>query len=189
MWRWMLATLAAGALQAAVIRGVVVEHQTGKPLARALVVIQPVAGTQAPTQTVRTNSYGAFEFQGLAGGAYLVTASRRAFAPAQYGQKRWKGSGAPIVLEETASTMLELRLQHFGSISGVILDENDVGLPEHDVVGYRTARPPQLVSKAKTDDRGAYRIWGLEPGLYLVRTLAKQYEDGGYLPTFSKEAM
>ena len=189
MRMFCVAILTAVILQAAVIRGVVVEHQTGKPLARALVVLQPVAGTQASTQSARTNSYGAFEFLGLSGGAYLVTASRRSFAPSQYGQKRWKGSGVPVVLEETASTVLDIRLQRFGSIAGTILDENEVGLPEHDVVVYRYSRPPQLASKGRTDDRGMYRIWGLEPGLYLVRSLGKQYEDGGYLPTFSKEAM
>jgi len=149
MRKWWLAALAAGALQAAVVRGVVVEHQTGKPLARTLVVLQPVAGTQGATQSARSNTYGAFEFQALAGGAYLVSASRRSFAPAQYGQKRWKGSGIPVVLEEAGSTTLNIRLQRFGSIAGTVMDENDVGLPEHDVVVYRYARPPQLVTKGE----------------------------------------
>src|SRR5207244_6100070 len=72
-------------------------------------------------------------------------------------------------------------------IAGVVGDENDVGLHDHDVVAYRNTRPPQLIARAKTDDRGMYRIWGLEPGVYLVRTLAKKHDEAGYLPTFAKQ--
>jgi hypothetical protein len=183
----LLLALTAGILQAANIRGTVVEHQSGKVLARALVVVTPVQGTPGPTISVRTNSYGAFETPTIPAGAYLVSVSRRSFAPALYGQKRWKAPGIPVVLEEAQSTSLNIRMPRFGSVTGVILDENDVGLPEHDVVIYRNTRPPQLVTRVKTDDRGMYRIAGLEPGRYLVRTVGKEYEEGGYLPTFYKE--
>jgi hypothetical protein len=56
------------------------------------------------------------------------------------------------------------------------------------VVIYRNTRPLQLVTRVRTDNRGMYRIAGLEPGRYLVRTVGQQYEEGGYLPTFPKEA-
>ncbi len=187
MPKWLFLALAAGALRAAVIRGVVVEHQTGRPLARTLVTVQPVAGTAGVPVSVRTNVYGAFEFPPLAAGAYLVTASRRSFAPLQYGQKRWKAAGVPVVLEAAGSAVLSLRLQRFGSIAGAVVDENEVGLPEHEVIAYRNTRPPQLAARATTDDRGVYRLWGLEPGSYLVRTAAKKAQDDSYLPTFARE--
>ncbi|HMC58766.1 MAG TPA: carboxypeptidase regulatory-like domain-containing protein, partial [Candidatus Solibacter sp.] len=133
-------------------------------LARALVVVTPIQGSAGPTVGIRTNVYGAFETPALPAGAYLVSVSRRSFAPAQYGQKRWKAPGVPVFLEEAQSTFLNIRLPRFGSVTGTILDENEVGLPEHDVVIYRTTRPPQLVTRVKTDDRGMYRIAGLEPG-------------------------
>jgi hypothetical protein len=136
---------------------------------------------------VRTDAHGAFEIGPLAAGAYLVLASRRAFAPTQYGQKQWKSAGTPVVLEENAATFLTIRLQRFGAISGTVLDENDVGLQEHDVVAYRNTRPPTLAARGKTDDRGVYRIGGLEPGQYLIRTVGKRYDEGDYLPTFSRE--
>jgi len=187
MRQLVLLALTAGALQAATIRGTVVEHQTGKVLARALVVVTPVQGSAGPAVSIRTNTYGAFETPPLPAGAYLVSVSRRSFAPAQYGQKRWKAPGVPVFLEEAQATFLNIRLPRSGSVTGMILDENDVGLPEHDVVIYRNTRPPQLVTRVKTDDRGIYRIAGLEPGRYVVRTVGKQYEEGGYLPTFHKE--
>jgi hypothetical protein len=188
MPKWLLLAMAQCALHAAVIRGVVMEHQTGRPLARVLVVASPVTGTPGASQSVRTNANGAFEFPPMVAGAYLVSASKRGFAPAQYGQKQYRAAGIPLVVENDATPFLNLRLQHFGAITGVIVDENEVGMPEHDVVAYRKTRPPKLAGKAITDDRGVYRIWGLEPGSYVVRTLAKKFDDGGYLPTFSREA-
>ena len=188
MSKWLLLLLAAGTLHSAAIRGVVVENQTGRPLARTLVTIQPTAGTAGAPQSVRTNAYGAFEFPRVAPGAWLVTASRRAFAPQQYGQKRWKSAGVPIVVDETAAATVNLRLPRFGSIGGAVVDENDVGLPELEVLAYRNTRPPELAAHAVTDDRGMYRLWGLEPGSYLVRTAAKKGDDDSYLPTFAREA-
>ena len=82
---------------------------------------------------------------------------------------------------------VSIRLPRFGAIVGTVLDENDVGMPEHEVVAYLNMRPPQIVTRAKTDDRGMFRLYGLDPGSYLVRSVWKQYEEGGYLPTFAKE--
>lgn len=187
MTKFWLTLLAAATLHAALIHGLVVENQTGRPLARAVVTVEPVAGTPGTTQSVRTDGLGAFEFPPLPGGAYLVTASRRAFGTVQYGQKRWQSAGVPVTVEQAGAAALRIRLPRLGAVTGALLDENDVGLPDHDVAAYRVARPPQLITRVKTDDRGIYRIGGLEPGKYLIRTLAKQYEEGGYVPTFFRE--
>src|SRR4051812_12032805 len=108
---FLLALLVASATPAAVVRGLVVEHQTGHPLARALVVVQPIAGGGGTTQSVRSDPNGAFEFASMPGGAYLVIPSRRSFAPTQYGQKQWRGAGVPVVLEDNATTFLTIRMQ------------------------------------------------------------------------------
>jgi hypothetical protein len=179
--------MAQALAHAATLRGAVVDNQSGRPLARSLVVIQPVAGTAGTVQSTRTNSYGAFEFPPLPAGGYLLSASRRGFAPVKYGQKRWKGSGIPVVLADTTVAILSIRLPRFGSISGTVSDETDVGMPGIPVAIYRNTRPPVLVTKAETDDRGAYRAGGLEPGSYLVRTLAAQDMDASWVPTFSPE--
>ena len=187
MGKCLLLALGAASLHAASIQGTVVENQTGKPLARALIVLEPVAGTAAESTRIRTNQYGAFQFAGLAEGSYLITASRRGFAAVQYGQKRWKAAGMPIHVGQNGPGPINIALPRLGAITGVVADENDVGLPEHDVVAYRAARPLELAGRGRTDDRGRYRISSLEPGRYLVRSVAKQYEDGGYLPTFYRE--
>lgn len=174
--------------QAAVIRGSVVEHTTGKPLSRTTVAVQPIAGTAGNAVSKRTDKLGGFEFQGLAGGAYVVTFSRAGFAQAEYGQKEWNSAGYPIFLEEPAAAFLQVRLRRQGAISGTVLDDEDIGLPDHEVALYRNTRPPEFLTRAKTDDRGVYRFGGLMPGSYLVRTVGKHYDEGDYVPTFHRES-
>ena len=189
MRKWLAAVFAAGAMHAAVIRGVVVENQTGRPLLRAVVTLKPMPGTTAETLTARTNTSGIFEFPPVPGGAYLVSAARRNFYTILYGQKDWRSAGAPVVVDQDSSTFLSIRLPKLGVITGRVVDENDVGLPNHDVVAYRSTRPPQLSAKVTADERGVYRFFDLVPGTYLVKTVAREYDEGSYLPTFSKDTL
>ncbi len=188
MRKYLILAMAAGVLHAAEIKGTVVENQTGHPVARATVVSEPVAGSAGKTASGRTNANGFFQFISLPAGTYLVSATRVGLATVHYGQKRWKSAGLPIILAEDDTFAIDLRLPRFGAIEGTVLDENDVGLPEHDVLAYRNTRPPQFAARATADDRGVFRISGLEPGTYLVRTAGKQYDDASYLPMFSRES-
>ncbi|HXA49793.1 MAG TPA: carboxypeptidase-like regulatory domain-containing protein [Candidatus Acidoferrum sp.] len=176
-------------LRGAILRGYAVEHSTGKALARTRVAIEPLPGTSGATLSVFTNSSGIFEFLNLPAGAYLVNAARRGFAPVHYGQKRWNAPGTPVVLEQDQAVAISIRLPRYGGITGYVVDENDVGMSEHEVLAYRNTRPPKVVAKFPTDDRGWFRIWGLDPGTYLVRTAGRKYEDGDYLPTFFRETL
>lgn len=184
----LVLALSAGGLQAAVILGDVVENQSGRPLARTLVVAQAVKGTGAKDASMFTTVYGTFKFPALPGGVYLLSASRRGFVTTQYGQKTFRGAGTPVVVEENATVALRLRLPRFGAISGAVLDENEVGIPDFEVAVFRNTRPPQYVAQAKSDERGVYRIGSLAPGHYLVRSLPRQAGDEGYVPTYSRKA-
>ncbi len=186
---WILLALWPTILGAAVIRGNVVENQTGKPLARAVVTLQPVQGTASGAETKRTDSNGVFEFSPLGAGAYVVRVSKPGFVPMESGQKRWNSVGTPIALTADSSAIVTIRLPRYGAITGTVVDENDVGLVQHRVTAYLDSQPPLLVTSAISDDRGAYRLSGLEPGAYLVRTAAAQNEGLPYLPTFSKETL
>src|SRR5580704_4377770 len=170
----LLLALVPGLLNAAIIRGTVVENQTGRPLARALVILQPVTGTATPQQSMRTDIRGSFQFPPLPAGSYVLTASSTGFGTFQYGQKRWNSMGVPVTLAADDAPLLTIRLPRMGAIVGTILDENDVGLPEYEVVAYRNTRPPQIATRATSDDRGVFRLFDLEPGSYLVRAVAMQ---------------
>jgi hypothetical protein len=167
----------------------VVEHQTGKYLARATIVVQPIAGTPGTTVSMRTSISGVFEFSSLAAGWYTVRVTRLGFMPVEYGQKRWNSAGMPMQLTDNTPTFVPFRMPRWSAISGTVVDENEIGLPDHDVVVYRNTRPPVEAARAKSDERGAYRVSGLDPGTYLVRTAGAQYEEGAYLPTFGRESI
>ena len=174
-------------LHAGVIRGVVVENFTSKPLARAEVILQPIGGTPGGGATHRADAHGGFVFDSLAEGQYLVKASRYGFMPAEYGQKRWNSAGTPVALEGDGSLFLNIRLLRYSAISGTVVDENEEGLSGHEVVAYRNSKPPEVMAHATADERGVYRLHGLTPGIYVVRTIGDQSNEGSYLPTFAKE--
>ena len=137
---------------------------------------------------MRASSLGGFEFDSLAAGSYVLKASRKGFLPVEYGQKRWNSAGMPVVVREAETAFLNLRLPRFSAITGTVVDENNIGLPEHEVAAYRLRTPPELVRTVKANERGEYRVYGLEPGSYVVRTIGKHYDEGAYLPTYGREA-
>lgn len=184
---WILPVLLAGSLHAAVIRGTVVENQTGRALSRANVILEPVPGSTGTRMIGHTDRFGFFEFAGEPAGMYLLQASRIAFVTAQYGQKRWNSSGMPVVLTESETQFVTIRMLRFGAITGTVIDENDVGMPDFEVAAYLNTIPPQFVAKATSDDHGMYRIYGLLPGNYVVRTVGKQVDEVGYKPTYGHE--
>jgi len=181
------AVLLSVAAQGAVIRGVVVEKQTGYLLSHAVVTLQSLSAQGQSDHSVRTSESGQFEFGNLALGAYLLTASRRGFLPAQYGQKRWNSAGTPIVIDHDAVTQLRFSLLRYGAITGIVRDSNEAGIPDQGVAAYAATQPPQLMVRAKSDDRGVYRLGGLTPGTYLVRTTGDIDDDIAYVPTFSRQ--
>ncbi len=180
--------IAATASHAAVVRGTVVENFTGKLLSGAVVVLEAMPGTPGGVRTFRSSRLGAFEFE-VAEGAYVLKASRRGFMPIEHGQKRWNSAGRPLIVEEATAAYITLRLPRFSAVNGTVVDENEIGLPGQEVAVYKATQPPEYIRDAPADDRGVYRVGGLTPGKYFVRTVGKQYEDGSYLPTFSREAV
>lgn len=177
---WLACALAA---RAAVIEGTVLERQTGRALARARVLLMPISAGGAQT-SVFTDTRGGFYIQAVAG-AYVLNVDRRGYAPAYYGQKTWNSPGTPIVVESESRFTANLQLSRLGAILGQVLDENGVGLPDFQVFAYRDTKPLQLAAQSVTDDRGVFRIAGLSPGRYRVRSGPKELPDGaGMLPAF-----
>ena len=177
------------ALPGAVIRGTIFENRSGKPLSRVLLTLQPVAGTSGTAASLHSDRFGGFSFQSLVPGTYVLKATRRGFLPLDYGQKLWNSSGQPIILTDDSPQFLNLRMLRFGGITDTVFDENDVGQVNHEVVAYRKTEPPVLVARTYCDDHGVYRIGGLEPGIYLVRTTGLEDEGRPYVPTYTKETL
>jgi hypothetical protein len=180
---------AAAALQAAVIRGSVVENMTGKPLLRTQVTLQPVPGTAGAPGSTLTGRFGEFEFGGLPAGSYIIKVSRIGFVPIEYGQRQWNAAGQAIVLEAPATTFLNLRMQRWGGIAGTVRDDHEVGMEGFAVTVFRDTEPPQRVTSVITDDQGQYRVGSLVPGRYLVRSASRDEDGTGYMPTFAPDAV
>jgi Carboxypeptidase regulatory-like domain len=178
--------------RAGVIKGVVLEQASGRPLARSVVRLQPVPGPgnhAVPLQT-RAGPSGSFEFPAVPEGLYLIVATRDYYFPAGFGQRRPNGQGTPVAMNTESSVFAELRMRRMGVVTGRVLDENDIGMPDVAVVAYRARFPLHAVGRGISDDRGVYRIFNLEPGKYWVRNVAHTLDDGsGRLPTFGSEAM
>ena len=183
----LLLSLSAVSAQAGLIHGIVVERLTGYSLEHATVTLQSLPLGGSATQTARTREAGQFEFDGLPAGAYLIRATRRGFMPMQYGQKRWNSAGVAVIVDKDSTMSLQLQLSRYGAITGTVRDPNEAGIPDQDVAAYTSTQPPRFVMRAKSDDRGVFRIGGLEPGAYLVRTTGNKDEDRDYIPTFSRQ--
>jgi hypothetical protein len=162
---------------AGIIRGVVVDSQTDEPLPRAVVDLSRMSGGSQPTAT-QTDAEGRFEFRDLPPGRYLLSASRTPYLRITYGHRGADSRGTPIeVAVDGVVDRIRLAMQPGGVISGRVYDEFG-----HPAVGirvqplqyrYNNGRrelmlAPTVGFMGSTDDRGAFRIWGLRPGQYFV---------------------
>jgi hypothetical protein len=162
----------------AAITGTVTEPATNRPVAGAVVTLEE----RRPGSTVRVRSYvqvttpkGRFAFLDLpAADTYFITSSRPGLLDGGYGRPDPRGPSAPIALKD-GEWLADMRvtMSRPGSISGTVVDER--GEP---LVGAHVRVLPQVLiagrtqwlagTVARTDDRGAYRIAGLGPGIYAV---------------------
>jgi hypothetical protein len=187
--KWPILVLCAASLPGAEIRGTTVTFDGGEPLSVTAVALRAIGGADATGVTTKTDRFGNFTFSSIGAGAYLITATRPGFVPARYGQKRWNSAGLPIVIQANDSTSISIRMHRYGAISGRALDENDVGILNHEVLAYPDKPSASVAARAKTDDYGRYRIYGLEPGTYVIRSAAKRVDGVDYNLTYAPSTL
>jgi hypothetical protein len=147
-----------------------------KGLRRVTVMLGAGDQIKLPVNVV-TDDAGRFTFSGLAAGTYTLIASRPGFVTSTYGAKvPGRAQGAPISLTEGQQmTGVVLPMMHGAALSGTIRypsgrPASDIGvivLGVKNVAGERRLNP--MLTPGRTDDRGAYRVYGLPPGDYIVR--------------------
>ena len=192
-WRAGLLTVAWVAwarAQSGVVSGVALEHQSGAPLARSRIRLDRIDSTgRVQSASAISGRAGQFTFAGLAPGLYVLTAMRDGYAPVTFGQRRPQGSAPPFTLEKDANVFAELRLRKWAVITGRVLDENRVGIRRAVVSAFPVRPPFRAAATAESDDRGVYRLHGLAPGRYRIRSGPFRHDDGmALLPTFTAEA-
>jgi hypothetical protein len=190
--RALLAFVLCAVAHAGVVQGTVQEYSSGYALARTIVRLVPVPradNINLKILQLRTAGAGQFVFFNVPDGYYFVIAVRDGYFPGAYGQRRPSGQGTPVLVTKDSDLFAQLRMHRKGAITGRVLDENNVGIEGVPVVAYRARQPLRVIAEAVSDDRGVYRIHGLEAGKYWVRSVAHTLEDGsGILPTFGPQS-
>jgi len=159
-----------------VISGVVMQDDGNSPMRRARVTLRRAESTAE--RAVMTDDNGRFSISGLPEGRYTLLAGKAAYLTTYYGSTRaGRGPGSPIALSADQKVVnLVLKMSRGAVIGGVVRDQFGEPVPnigvrimqyqmssgERRLVGASTTGPVQ------TDDRGAYRAFGLMPGTYVV---------------------
>jgi hypothetical protein len=179
-----------------VIRGRVVAID-GRVLPQTIVRLEMDAPGSINYPAAITDPEGRYEFQRLGQHTYTVTATRAGFLTTAYGQRRPSDSVATIELRPgERRDDVDMTLSRPSAITGRVVD--DAGEPVEGAgvrvlhVQYRDGRR-RLVDAGgqgthRSDDRGAYRIYGLPPDEYIVSARVGQVVSGqplADLPGFS----
>ena len=130
-------------------------------------------------RTIITADDGSFQFQDLPAGRFTLTARKVTFVDSPYGALGPGEPGTPIVVQSGQQVSgLQLPLIAGAVVSGLLRDTTGMPVPDATVMAVRalrsgdelTFRPGTPVSTT-TDDRGAYRLFGLIPDDYVVVAL------------------
>ncbi len=149
---------------------------TGQPLRRAQVVLKPT-DPKAGSTFQTTDESGAFSFPKVPTGRYTITVQRDGYLPLSAGHI---GSYKmpPIFSVQSGQTISSFvfTLTPSGVLSGKVKFDDAEPAVNVDVQLYRSyydrgRHGYATAASARTDDRGEYRLHGLEPGSYYVAAL------------------
>jgi hypothetical protein len=157
------------------VEGVVLSDATGQPLRRAEVALRPAeTGKGGLVQT--TDESGAFSFPKVAQGRYSITVVRDGYLRQTAGR-----SGAykmpPIFSARPGEvTRLTFRMTPWAVVSGKVKFDDaepavNVTIQLYREYYSRGRHGYAIAASTRTDDRGDYRVHGLEPGAYYVAAL------------------
>jgi protocatechuate 3,4-dioxygenase beta subunit len=159
------------------ITGAVVLSGAGTPVRRARVNLNgaELRGGRSTT----TDDQGRFSFVSLPAGRFTMTASKPGFVSIAYGAKKPGRAGTPIQLAEGQKLeKTTINMPKGSVVTGVVIDENGEPSPQTQVrvmrfVTQTGEKTLQQAGTDQTDDRGVYRIYGLQPGDYIVSAIPR----------------
>ena len=158
-----------------IISGRVID-EAGQPFPYVVVTVSRAEGTDEERRQVATDESGSFKVDDLAAAAYDVGCYAEAYVEDPDDDSK---------IYHLTGDSVTLRLRKGGVISGTVTDEAGTPLVRVEVAALRVrdadghrVNGERHDAHAETDDRGIYRIYGLEAGSYLVRLdRLGQYED------------
>jgi hypothetical protein len=147
------------------IEGVVLNALTGEPILRAHVMIDGFVAGKQQQYGAMSNAEGKFSVTGLPAGMYGVMVEKTAFiAPIENGRR-----GTQVTLKPGESRSdVRVKLMPTGAIIGRVTDTD--GNPVENATVYADlGGMGGRRGSATTDEKGNFRIGGLEQGRYRVR--------------------
>ena len=158
------------------IQGTVVSGATGQALRRAQVLLKP-ADSKGTSLYQTTDESGGFLFPNVATGRYIITVQRDGYLPLSAG-RIGDYKMPPIFTVNSGETISSFvyRMTPSGVVSGAVKFDDAEPAVNVAVQLYRSFyerghHSYAAVASARTDDRGQYRVHGLEPGSYYVAAL------------------
>jgi hypothetical protein len=159
-----------------VVQGTVFSGGTGQPLRRAQVLLR-AADSKGSAAYQTTDESGGFLFPKVPPGRYIITVQRDGYLPLSAG-RIGTYKMPPIFSVQSGETISSFvfRLSPSGVISGKVKFDDAEPAPNVAVQLYRSYYDRgrhgfAAAASARTDDRGEYRLHGLEPGSYYVAAL------------------
>ena len=156
----------------AVLQGRVTAADTGAPLRQVEVSLS--SSTSPIRRQARTDPSGQYRFEQLPAGRYWLRASKPGFVQLRYGVGDPLEPGNPIDLDNGGAARADFVLPRAGVITGRVVDEFGEPVLDADVraLRYQSRMGQRRLTSAsrvhKTDDLGAFRLFGLLPGTYYV---------------------
>jgi len=175
----------------AMILGQVVSGDNGNPVRRARVSLsgQELRGQKVTT----TDDQGQFVFTLLPAGRYNVNASKAGYVMIAYGAKAPGRAGTAILLADSQKLEVKpISLPKGGVVTGLVMDEYGEPAPGTPVRAMRQVirtgeKRLESAGTDTTDDRGLYRIYGLQPGRYIVYAQPRNQGGGGLQTSIAAE--
>jgi protocatechuate 3,4-dioxygenase beta subunit len=172
-----------------VIRGVITSMD-GRPLAQASVYassrdLDDPGGES--TGLDESDSRGRFEIRYLRAGTYGVSVNRRGYLTAGYGQEGSARGKKLVLAEGEVREGIDVSLTRGSAIEGRVADRFGEPVEGLSVIVWRVRAPwaaTGRVRTARTDDRGRYRLHGIELGAYYVVAIDEPaYDSRRWQPT------
>jgi len=160
-----------------IISGHVYRADTGEPIAKAIVMLEPDGENSKNIQFSKTDLSGDYTFPGVEPGKYNVGAEHTGFLSAEYDDEGQDGEGKGVVVESGRTVdKIDLRLVAASIISGTVVDEDNQpikglqvsALQPHFQPGGAVDFESDEDVATYTDDLGHFRLSGLEAGSYIV---------------------
>lgn len=142
----------------------------GQPVANAGVFLRAVGAAPGPPQTTGTDNEGGFQMAGLEPGAYTVSASVPGYvtAPAPAGdfnERLYYRLGDSVTITLVKGGVITGNVSN--AAGGPVVAACVRAIRVRDAEG-RSVRSAGVWRERMTDDRGIYRLYGLELGSYVI---------------------